>query len=120
MEQKIKHLEFIQQIIGRMGNNSFLLKGWSITLVLAVLALSEKAICNSYLYLAVFVFFLLDTYFLFQEKNFIDLYNGVRKDKIKNFEIKLMYSWKNVLKAFFSIPNILFYLLLARIIFLTF
>lgn len=28
MENKIKHLEFIQGVINRMANNSFMLKGW--------------------------------------------------------------------------------------------
>ncbi len=32
MEQKIKHLEFIQAAINRMAGNSFLLKGWTVTL----------------------------------------------------------------------------------------
>ena len=37
MEKKIKHLEMIQAVIVRMGNNSFLLKGWSVTLISAYL-----------------------------------------------------------------------------------
>ena len=32
-ENKLKHLEFIQNIITRMNSNSFVIKGWSITLV---------------------------------------------------------------------------------------
>jgi hypothetical protein len=35
MGDKIKHLEMIQAVISRLANNSFLLKGWSITLVSA-------------------------------------------------------------------------------------
>jgi hypothetical protein len=34
-----KHLEFIQNIINRMSNNSFLLKGWNVTVSSAILAL---------------------------------------------------------------------------------
>ena len=41
-ENKIKHLEFIQLTIIRMNVNSFLVKGWLITLVAAVFVLSQK------------------------------------------------------------------------------
>ena len=33
MENKIKHLEFIQSTITRMNQNSFQIKGWMITFV---------------------------------------------------------------------------------------
>ena len=39
---KLKHLEFIQGIITRMANNSFMLKGWAVTLVAGIFALSSK------------------------------------------------------------------------------
>ena len=42
MENKRKHLEFIQSVIARMNSNSFLIKGWSITLVSALFALAAK------------------------------------------------------------------------------
>jgi len=38
-ENEIKHLEFIQTNIARMGQNSFQMKGWAITIVTALLAL---------------------------------------------------------------------------------
>ena len=38
---KLKHLEFIQGIITRMANNSFMLKGWAVTLVAGIFALSS-------------------------------------------------------------------------------
>ena len=42
MEKKLKHLEFIQKTIERMAKNSFLLKGWSLTLTTALIAISVK------------------------------------------------------------------------------
>ena len=45
MEQKMKHLELIQEVIKRMANNSFLLKGWTVTLVTGILALASKDRC---------------------------------------------------------------------------
>jgi hypothetical protein len=116
MEQKIKHLEFIQQIIERMAKNSFLLKGWSLTLSLAIISLS-KATGN--LSLSIIIFLLLDTYFLCQEKEFINLYNQVRKGKVKNFKIETSCTCKNFFGALFSIPNLIFYTSVLVIIHLT-
>ena len=42
MEQKLKHLEFIQNVINRMNSNSFLIKGWAVTLIAAIFALAAK------------------------------------------------------------------------------
>ena len=39
-EKKLKHLELTQGVLNRLANNSALLKGWSVTLVAALLALS--------------------------------------------------------------------------------
>jgi hypothetical protein len=38
-KEKIKHLEFIQNVITRMNKNSFQLKGWTVTIVSAILAI---------------------------------------------------------------------------------
>ncbi len=41
-EDRRKHLEFIQATVSRMGSNSFLLKGWAVTVVAALLVLAGK------------------------------------------------------------------------------
>ncbi len=67
MENKIKHLEFIQSIVNRMANNSFIMKGWAITLVAALFALSSKDANKNYIviaFLPVITFWILDGYFL--------------------------------------------------------
>ena len=40
-EKKIKHIEMIETIIERMAKNSFQLKGWSMTLIALVGAISS-------------------------------------------------------------------------------
>ena len=85
MEKKIAHLGFIQAVISRMGANSFLLKGWSITLVAALFALSAKDADRRFVVLAYFpviVFWGLDGYFLHQEKLFRKLYEEVASENI--------------------------------------
>jgi hypothetical protein len=81
-DNKIKHLEFLQLTITRMGVNSFLLKGWTVTLVAALFAFSAKDAKNYDLTiisgLSTAVFWLLDSYFLQQERLFRNLYDTVR------------------------------------------
>ena len=82
MEKKLKHLEFIQQAINRMASNLFLLKGWTVTLIAALFALAATKENNAYFVLAYFpavMFWLLDGYFLSQERRFRSLYDHVAK-----------------------------------------
>ena len=82
MENKVKHLEMIQGVINRMANNSFLLKGWSVILVSALFALAAKDSNKRYIYLAYLptvAFWILDGYFLWQERLYRKLYDKVRK-----------------------------------------
>src|SRR5262245_56449149 len=84
LDGKIKHLEFIQASINRMAGNSFLLKGWSVTLVGGLLALSFKEMNKLYLIISLvilFFFWLLDGFYLSRERLFIKLYDKVRVRK---------------------------------------
>jgi len=89
MEQKIKHLEFIQGVINRMSNNSFILKGWSVTLISALFALSANNANGFFVFLAyipAICFWGLDGYFLSQERKFRELYNKVASLKPENID----------------------------------
>jgi hypothetical protein len=82
MDKKHKHLEFLQGAVNRMASNLFLLKGWTITLIAALFALSAKDANKSYVLIAYFpalLFWVLDGYFLSQERRFRALYDHVRK-----------------------------------------
>jgi hypothetical protein len=81
MDAKIKHLEFIQSAINRMAVNSFLLKGWTVTLTGGLLALTFKQIDRRYLFISFVVlllFWFLDGYYLSRERRFVALYDVVR------------------------------------------
>lgn len=85
MDKTIAHLGFIQGVITRMGSNSFLLKGWSVTLVTAIFALSAKDADHRFVLLAYFpviIFWVLDGVFLHQEKLFRKLYEEVANGNI--------------------------------------
>lgn len=119
MDNKQKHLEMIQNIICRMSSNLFYLKGWTITLVSALFALNikEKGLYYVWLsYFPVLIFWILDGYFLSQERLFRMLYNKVRKlknDKIdfsmdtSEFRKFCDTSWH---KSVISITLLIFYL----------
>lgn len=79
--RKHVHLQMIQDVVNRLSQNSFLLKGWSVVLVSAILALSASN-GGRYAWLALFpaiVFWGLDGYFLWQERLFRELYDEIRK-----------------------------------------
>ena len=127
MENKRKHLEFIQGIISRMAGNLFFLRGWTITLIGALLALFSKN--NSpdhvfyFLIVIVLIFWILDGYFLSQERSYRDLYNHVRKLKEEEIDFSMDISEYQKLKkntlifAMFSATLLVFYLPLVGIAF---
>lgn len=66
-----------------MAGNLFFLRGWTITLITGLFALSAaKGSYGGYILLAYFlllIFWILDGYFLSQERRFCCLYDDVRK-----------------------------------------
>lgn len=81
MEKKQSHLAMIQVVVNRMAHNSFLLKGWSVVLVSALFALAASNTNELFIYLAYFpaiAFWILDGYFLWEERLFRALYDQVR------------------------------------------
>lgn len=93
MENKRKHLEFIQNIIARMASNLFFLRGWAITLIAALLALIAKGNDSKhiiyFLIVLIFVFWILDGYFLSRERIFRDLYDHVRKIREEEIDFSM-------------------------------
>ena len=92
MEYKMKHLEFIQSVINRMASNSFMLKGWAVTLVAGIFVLAGKDTDKLYFlvaYIPVIVFWWLDAYYLLQERLYRSLYEKVRQIDEKNIDFSL-------------------------------
>ena len=84
MEQKHKHLEFIQNVVSRMARHSFILKGWSVTLVVALFASATKDTDMRFIlivFMPVLIFWFLDSYYLQRERMFRALYDEVRIKK---------------------------------------
>lgn len=80
---RLQHLQMLQDVISRMANNSFMIKGWSITVIAALLgfAVSDHADLMAYVALLPWLaFWLLDGFFLRQERLFRGLYDQCRQD----------------------------------------
>ena len=67
-EYMLKEIEIIQDIIRRMGFNSFMIKGWAITLVVVSLLLKGTEYQVWIAFIPLLVFWFLDAYFLWQER----------------------------------------------------
>lgn len=93
LDVKISHLGLIQSIINRLGLNSFLIKGWTVTITVAMFAFPVKKSLAGVVVLSmlpVFVFWWLDAYFLHQERLYRQLYYDVagREEPITTFNLK--------------------------------
>jgi hypothetical protein len=119
MNNKIYHLQMIQGVINRLSSNSFLIKGWSITIVAAMIALLARGAEKRYILfsiLPVVMFWFLDTVYLHNERRYTALFNEVRlleENKIDfSMDVKKYGSSKSWIKALFSRTILIFYLIM--------
>jgi len=127
--QVVKHLEMIQGIVSRLGHDSFLVKGWSMTILAAwIIFIARSEIQSDVIVLVflvpVFGFWGLDGYFLWQERLFRKVYDEIRKQEITDFAMntskyKTECSWmastfSKTLNAFYGIE-----ILFVWVVFLT-
>lgn len=92
IEFKIRHLEMIQGIVSRMASNSFMLKGWAITLVAGVFALSANDANSLYFliaYVPIILFWFLDAHYLQMERQFKVLYESVADNEKCDIQFKM-------------------------------
>jgi len=92
METKLKHLEFIQNVMNRLSTSSFFLKGWTVVLVASLFVLSQQNTNGGFLYLALLptlVFWGLDGFFLWKEKAYRTLYDNVRSKEPEEIDFDM-------------------------------
>jgi hypothetical protein len=80
IDHHLERLDHLQGIVQRLAGNSFLIKGWTVTLVSAILgfALKDGGATAQLAYLAlvpILLFWGLDGYYLAAERQVRDLYN---------------------------------------------
>ena len=118
-EKVVEHLKMTQAVINRLGSNSFLVKSWSMTIIVAAMVLiAKQGIQTPYFVLVLILpalgFWILDGYFLWQERLFRQVYNEIRVQSDTDFEMnptkhknKPQCSW---FSAFFSLTLVIFYI----------
>jgi hypothetical protein len=77
---RIKHMEMIQAVVGRLAGNSFLIKGWAITLAGVFFGFAVKDLAWDLAlagFLPTLAFWIVDAYFLRSERLFRALYDQV-------------------------------------------
>ena len=128
-----KEIDLIQSCISRMAHNSFLIKGWALTLITVVLALTEKSIDPIYLCLVIFIpllsFWYLDAFFLQTEKMYRKMYEWVLQSRPKG-ELEYLYDlnphrfkgqvdsrakvmWSITLRVFYGIPALIVFVIIV-------
>jgi hypothetical protein len=84
-----KHLATIQAIVSRMAGNSFEVRKWSVGVITAVLGFTvDKADWRlaALALVAALVFWYLDSFYLYQERNFRVLFERVRQAPVSDLE----------------------------------
>lgn len=125
VDMRMKHLEFIQGVIGRMGNNSANLKNYCMTLSAGALGLSAAVQRSDVLIFClpmVLIFSVLDASYLRLERAFRDQYESIRMQKIDcQPDFIIAPAWSSVnsrFQAFFSWSVFGFYFPISLILFL--
>ena len=88
-EYLFKEVEIVQDIITRMGTNSFLVKGWAITLVVASLLITGFSYHHFVAFLPWLIFWAYDAYFLRMEKLYRKLNDWLVNNRSKSEEFLL-------------------------------
>lgn len=107
-ENKIAHLGFIQSVIERMANNSAAIKGWSMGIVAAIIGLGligrDKIdnVANWIVFgcssVIIVVMWLLDSFYLYQEKLYRELYSLIKNKDDKDIDYSMDARRKTILK----------------------
>lgn len=116
-DNQIRHLDLIEKVIERMGQNSFALKGWAMTLVVAIFGLAASGTDKYFAVIAIVpivVFWFLDALYLQKERKFRELYNAVAfGNEMRPFTMDISeYSTKKTkyIRCLFSPSEWLFYI----------
>jgi hypothetical protein len=94
-EQIVRHLEITQGVVNRLASNSFSIKGWSMAILAAAILFIARSnnIYSEYLILTFLIpivgFWLLDGYFLWQERLFRGVYDDVRQQENTDFKMNI-------------------------------
>lgn len=115
MSNKLKHLEFVQATIARMSQKSFLIKGWSVTLAAAVIALDS---ISWWAVIPLVFLWWLDTSYFQSEKAYRQLYHEVsgKEESCIDFDMDATKYKASVAALFFNKTLFFFYIALFVVV----
>ena len=115
-ETKSKHIDIIQSTISRMAQNSFIVKGWAVTILRGLFVFLQKNESKSdlFIYITPILFFwVLDSYYLWQERLFRKLYNKIIDDLTSESDLSMDTSTfkenYSFFRTLFSVSELLSY-----------
>jgi hypothetical protein len=92
VEAKLKHLEMLQAVINRMASNSFVFKGWAVTIIAGLSAFAAKDADKKLLLVALFatlLFWAVDAFYLSLERRYRELYAKVAKKDVEAIDLSM-------------------------------
>jgi len=108
-----KHLEFIQNIISRFNSNSFQIKNITVTIISALVVIYASSLDVYFILIGIMpvtIFWLLDAYYIQQEKKFRGLYDDVAKItsnvEVKRYEMPINNYRYGKYSYFFSVSYV--------------
>lgn len=114
------YLQMIENVINKMSSNSFLIRGWGITVVGGLMTVFFTHLNNKsnwfilILCFAVCVFFWInDAYYLYIERKFRTLYSKAINNEVEVFTMDISKIKINFFSCMFSFPYRISYLLIS-------
>lgn len=136
-QELYKEIDLIQGCINRMAKNSFMVKGWALTVFAGVIAISKTEVINNLLLLICTVlvpylaFWLLDAFFLHTERKYRKMYAWILQERKRdnteyqydlnparfNDEVGCMAHsfFSKTLLLFYGIPTVVIIVLIIRL-----
>ncbi|WP_436951490.1 hypothetical protein [Staphylococcus xylosus] len=117
-DNKIKHLEMVQNIINRIANHKPQYKGWFITLIIAINVFAISKITDKQLFLVFIVtlcFWTVTSYYLYLERLYIELYKDIRRGNKEDFDMEISdyKSTSEFFKGFISLSHLIYYIIMV-------
>ena len=103
-----KEIDIIQNIINRMSSNSFLIKGWTLSLVIITMIFKGNEYQTLLAIIPLISLWILDAYFLQQERLYRKLYNWIALNRLITDEYLFSTDTKRFNHEVSSIPRIMF------------
>ena len=112
----LKEIDLIQDVIKRMANTSFIIKGWTVTMISVIFAYKSDIKTTHFVLIPILLFWFLDAYFLQHERLYRRLYAWVVEHRMTDetglfslSTIRFRHPGESMFKEMFSLTLGMFY-----------